>query len=125
MQCQNYSLFVFGKAIISKALVVFGWNLGTTLRLNFTWDLCFLDDDNLQPKVVLRDIKAEPEMTNGTIANGHGNDSDEQDTNETFENDAERIMSKRGKKSKNSADYQYEEDKTSCASNEVTENFKT
>ena len=62
-------------------------------------------------------------MTNGTIANGHGNDSDEQDTNETFENDAERIMSKRGKKSKNSADYQYEEDKTSCATNEVTENL--
>jgi hypothetical protein len=57
------------------------------------------NDDNLQPKVVLRDIKAEPEMTNGTT-NGHGNDSDEQDTNETFENDAERIMSKRGKKSK-------------------------
>ena len=48
-------------------------------------------------------------MTNGTT-NGHGNDSDEQDTNETFENDAERIMSKRGKKSKNSADYQYEEE---------------
>ena len=62
-------------------------------------------------------------MTNGTIANGHGNDSDEQDTNETFENDAERIMSKRGKKSKNSADYQSEEDKTSFASNEVTENL--
>ena len=61
-------------------------------------------------------------MTNGTT-NGHGNDSDEQDTNETFENDAERIMSKRGKKSKNSADYQYEEEKTSFASNEVTENL--
>ena len=62
-------------------------------------------------------------MTNGTIANGHGNDSDEQDTNETFENDAERIMSKRGKKSKNSADYQSEEEQTSCATNEVTENL--
>ena len=61
-------------------------------------------------------------MTNGTT-NGHGNDSDEQDTNETFENDAERIMSKRGKKSKNSADYQSEEEQTSSASNEVTENL--
>ena len=61
-------------------------------------------------------------MTNGTT-NGHGNDSDEQDTNETFENDAERIMSKRGKKSKNSADYQSEDDQTSCATNEVTENL--
>jgi hypothetical protein len=61
-------------------------------------------------------------MTNGTT-NGHGNDSDEQDTNETFENDAERIMSKRGKKSQNSADYQSEEEQTSSASNEVTENL--
>ena len=61
-------------------------------------------------------------MTNGTT-NGHGNDSDEQDANETFENDAERIMSKRGKKSKNSADYQSEEEQTSSASNEVTENL--
>ena len=61
-------------------------------------------------------------MTNGTT-NGHGNDSDVQDTNETFENDAERIMSKRGKKSKNSADYQSEEEQTSSASNEVTENL--
>ena len=59
-------------------------------------------------------------MTNGTT-NGHGNDSD--DTNDTFENDAERIMSKRGKKSKNSADYQSEVDQTSSASNEVTENL--
>ena len=63
-------------------------------------------------------------MTNGIIANGHGIDSDEQDSNETFENDAERIMSKRGKKSKNSADYQSEEEKTSSAcSNAVTENL--
>ena len=61
-------------------------------------------------------------MTNGTT-NGHGIDSDEQDSNETFENDAERIMSKRGKKSKNSADYQSEVDQTSSASNEVTENL--
>ena len=62
-------------------------------------------------------------MTNGTITNGHGIDSDEQDSKETFENDAERIMSKRGKKSKNSADYQSEVDQTSSASNEVTENL--
>ena len=68
----------------------------------------------------MRNIKKESALTNG-ITNGHNqhvNENDQEDTTDSF--DSDRIISKRGRKSRNSVEYHIEQQHTS-RSNDLIE----